>query len=68
MDVNRGVRNPPVAPFRFTTGRDLPMRDPAADTWPPGTNAGGPLRWDIRTTVVALATACVAATGVTVGG
>ena len=44
------------------------MRDPAADTRPPGTNAGGPLRWDTRTTVVALATACVAATGVTVGG
>src|SRR3712207_4388597 len=44
------------------------MCDPAAGTGPPGTDGSGPLRWDIRTKVVALATACVAATGITVGG
>lgn len=44
------------------------MCDPTADTGPPGANGSGPLRWDIRTKVVALATACVAATGITVGG
>ncbi len=32
------------------------------------TDRSGPLRWDIRTKVVALATVCVAATGITVGG
>ncbi len=44
------------------------MCHPAADTRAARTNGSGPLRWDIRTKVVALATACVAATGVTVGG